>query len=525
MYAEIKGPTYTQLAAWETQSWGSAAGTGGRRARRALDFREQLEAGAVQFDTNPFGAGPIWEPVFQAASAGDYLWVPAARGRVFKVRKADGGVQALIDPFDGAADDHTYVAGPVAAGPGGVYFNVIRLDPLHPWDTDAVGSWLVRIAPDGAVSKVSYAGLVPSAPAAAAPCKTRFSSSDLPFPPAPDAVPPTIPCGAQRAALNVTPAFSGDGAVFTVSRAQFNGRFGYLIALGPDLSFRWAASLRDRLHDGCNVGVLTNGAPGGCRPGTADGVDPLTNELPAAVVDDSSSASPVVAPDGSVLYGSNTRYNFAQGHLLKFSGQGTFEAAYGFGWDTTPVIHRHDGTYSIVLKENHYDVGSYCNDQDACPRPRATVTPTDPEAYFVTRLDPGLAVEWQYRGTNTESCTRLPDESLDCVSDHPLGFEFCVNVVAVAGDGTVYANSEDGNLYVIGNDGQFRQSLFLGAAVGAAYTPVVLGRDGSVYTQNFGRMIVAGNVAPGCAASESSGERKADCPAPAPVPTLVGPTR
>jgi hypothetical protein len=521
VYTELKQGGYTHLAAWESQSWGIRRwdwrdGTLAETWSFQSDWKPVPYAG---FAANPYGTGPLWEPVFQAALAGDFLWVPGARGRVFKVRKSDGGVQALIDPLPGIGDAHTFVAGPVVAAPEGVYFNVIRLDAAHPWDADVVDSWLVRIAPDGTISKVSYSTLVPGAPAAGAPCETRFFPDDLPFPAPAGTLLPTIPCGTQRTALDVAPAFGDDGTVYTVSRAHFAGRYGYLIALGADLSFHWAATLRDRLHDGCNVAMPPTGSPGGCRTGSTDGVDPATGGAPAGVVDDTSSSSPVPTPDG-VLYGANTRYNFAQGHLMKFSASGAFQSAYGFGWDTTPVVYRHDGTYSMVMKENRYDTGSYCGTQQFCPTPRATFSPADADAYYVTRLDPSLAAEWRYRSVNTESCVPAGG-SIQCVSDHPRGFEFCVNLVAIAADGTVYANSEDGNLYVISPDGAAASVLFLGVAVGAAYTPVVLGTDGLVYTQNFGRMIVAG-PAQGCAAAGSGAEARSPvCSAPAPVPVLI----
>jgi hypothetical protein len=62
----------------------------------------------------------------------------------------------------------------------------------------------------------------------------------------------------------------------------------------------------------------------------------------------------------------------------------------------------------------------------------------------------------------------------------------------------VYVTSEDGNLYVLpqGNTGVFTTpsaNLFLNLAVGSAYTPLSIGPDGKLYTQNDGHMFVVGN--------------------------------
>src|SRR5207244_1113405 len=91
--------------------------------------------------------------------------------------------------------------------------------------------------------------------------------------------------------------------------------------------------------------LLTIGSPGGCRAGQpANGVDPATNEAPAGRVIDQSSSSPVVTPDGGVIYGSYTRYNYARGHMFRFDRNGNFVAAFDFGWDSTPAIYAHNGT-------------------------------------------------------------------------------------------------------------------------------------------------------------------------------------
>jgi len=84
-----------------------------------------------------------------------------------------------------------------------------------------------------------------------------------------------------------------------------------------------------------------------------------------------------------------------------------------------------------------------------------------------------------------------------CVNDRPDNFEWCINAPAIAGDGTVYANSEDGRLYAIdqGQHGVFtkpRQALFLNLAVGAAYTPLSLLPNGLILTQNNGHLFVVG---------------------------------
>jgi len=96
-----------------------------------------------------------------------------------------------------------------------------------------------------------------------------------------------------------------------------------------------------------------------------------------------------------------------------------------------------------------------------------------------------------YQNTNDQVCERLADGSLKCESS-PGGFEWCVNMVAVDRDGVVFANSEDGNVYAIDRAGQEIGRLFLKVAIGAAYTPLAIGGDGRVYTQNDGVLFAVG---------------------------------
>ncbi|HEY2293907.1 MAG TPA: hypothetical protein VGM86_24660 [Thermoanaerobaculia bacterium] len=496
VYMEFKGGTFTTALQWETQDWIEKKLTWqGGNLVTAWSYTSSWKP--VPFASLNTGVGPFWEPVFHPVMAGNYIYVPAAQGKVVKLRKSDGSVAATINPFPPTTSNatDTFVASPLSADQNGnIYYNAIRLSHSNPWEQDVVDSWLVKITPQDQSSKVSFSVLTPGAPAGTdTTCKLEFDSSLLPWPPSPDAVPDTTQCGSQRPGINVAPAIAPDGTIYTVSKGHFVTRYNYLIAVNPNLTLKWAASLRGRLHDGCGV-LLPINAPGGCRTGAHLGVDPGTNEPgPGRVVDDGT-ASPTVTPDGSVVIGTYTRYNWAQGHLMKFSSTGQFQGAYAFGWDVTPGIYSHGTTYSIVTKDNHYgDTGSYCDDETVCPSDRTATHPNYPEAYFITQLSPSMGVEWSWRNTNTLSCTRASNGSVTCTSDHPNGFEFCVNVMAIAGDGTVFVNSEDGNTYAILQGGTLRDHIFQQLALGAAYTPASIGGDGKIYSQNAGHLFVLGN--------------------------------
>ncbi|HKE22032.1 MAG TPA: hypothetical protein VKB88_06550 [Bryobacteraceae bacterium] len=462
---------------------------------------------ASDWKPEPDASGELgdWEPVFHAAVAEDYVYVPGFGGTVWKLNQGSGQVVAHINPFGSAVDPNIFVSGPLTAdSQGNIYYNALKLSITNsqstndPWSygpnfdgqnaADIPGAWLVKIGADGSTHMTSYKTLISTAPTT---CETTFAydGAPLPWPPSPTAqVQSTVPCLSQRPGVNIAPAIAPDGTIYSVSVAHnpYASRFAYVIAFHPDLTLKWAASLRGLLHDGCNGVLPQNGTLGGCRLGATPGVDPATNEPPAGRVIDQSTSSPVVTPDGGVLYGAYTIYNFARGHLFRFSATGQFLGAYDFGWDTTPAVYQHNGTFSIVLKDNHYDASSYCSDPNFCP-----VAPPGP--YYITQLNPSMTPEWKFQNNNTQSCSRNPDGTLSCVSDHPNGFEWCINAPAVDAIGNVYANSEDGNLYVIPQGGKSAATIFMNLAIGAAYTPLSLGPDGKIYTQNDGRLFVIGN--------------------------------
>jgi hypothetical protein len=464
VFVEIKGGTYT-VGNWSTQTWGVQAfrWQGSNLVPRWTVFSD--------WQPVPFTAGaggPLFEPVFQPVLSNGYLFMPGVGGSVQRVDRDSG---QIIDRFGGPQplDASTFVTGPLVTDiAGSLYYNVIALARTLPWNTDVRDAWITRITPQFAVSFGHFSNLIPQAPLPNAQCVGVFSNNDLPWPPSPSAVPPGVSCGSQRPGINVAPAIAPDGTIYTIGRAHLNSRYTYLVALDSTLAPKWSASLRDRLNDGCNVLLPPNGTPGGCRDGAIQGVDPSDNTPGAGRAIDDSSSSPLIAPDGSVFYGAYTRYNYVQGHLMHFSASGTYLGAYRFGWDITPAIFPRANGYSIVTKENHYPVGSYCDDPTHCPG--GVRRATDPSGYFVTRLDESLAVEWQVRNPNNQ--------------------EWCVNGPAIDRDGVSYINAEDGMLYAIGPDGAIRQSIVLTEALGQAYTPVAIDDKGRVYAEKAGKLFV-----------------------------------
>jgi hypothetical protein len=450
-------------------------------------------------EPNGFGLSG-WEPVFHAVLSGRFIYVPGFGGTVWKLDKESGAVVSHLNPFGSTIDPNTFVAGPLSADShGNVYFNAIKLiDPsiADPWfGSDVLGAWLVKMDPDGSSKTVTFTELVPGAPVAFSNCPgVFFDTTTLPWPPSPTAMPLQFACGSQRPGVNVAPAIAPDGTIYTLSRDHFNEWLAYLVAVNPDLTPKWQASLQNRLNDGCGVllpiaTTANPNQPNSCRMGTTLGVDPMTNAPGSGTVSDLGSSTPTILPDGSVLYAALTFYNEERGHLMKFSSQGEFLAAYDFGWDSTPAVIQHGNTYSIVIKDNHYGVPAYCFDPLS---PICTPLPNGP--YYITRLNSDLVPEWKFQNATTDTCQRNPDGSITCIPNtNPNGFEWCVNAPVIDQDGFAYVNSEDGNLYVLNRDGTLRHKLFTNLAIGAAYTPLSIGPDGRIYTQNDGHLFVVGS--------------------------------
>ena len=435
-----------------------------------------------------------WEPVFHPVLANGYIYVPGAGGTIWRVNKSTGQAAAHINPFTAGQTDptRTFVSSPLtAADDGSIYYNVLELNTNgNPWNqNDVAGAWLVKITPTDSTATVTYATLVPNAPPGNSNhCPGTFfnlndGGASLPWPPPGVVAPPAQRCGSQRPGVNIAPAVAPDGTVYTASVAHFDPIVTYLIAVNPDLTPKWAASMQNVLSDGCGVllpiapqGV--NNLPNSCRYGTKVGVDPTTNAKGSSTISDLASSSPTVLPDGSVIFGVTDNYNYSRGHLLHFSAQGAYLNAYTFGWDSSAAVYTHDNTYSIVIKDNHYPSPAYCSFNN----PVCTSTPPGP--YYLSQVNPNMQVEWSFQNTTIDQ-------------QHPNGYEWCVNAPAIDGTGLVYATSEDGNVYTIpqGHHGVFttpQQKIFLLQAIGAAYTPLSIANDGREYSQNDGHLFVLG---------------------------------
>jgi len=504
--------TFTGNNTWNTQIW--------NQRKLSWEDGKLVQKWNFQTDWKPeprlLQTETIWEPVYHAVLVDDFVFDPGFGGTIFKLDKETGAPLARINPFP-TIDPTVFVAGPLSTdGKGNIFYNVVQTDRAVATPAArarVLDSWLVKVSETGSVTKVRYSDLLAQAnPPPPTTCVGTFEgNTELPWPPTPTSKPASGPCGFQRVGLNIAPAIAPDGTIYTASRANLNTRYSYLVAVNPDLTLKWAGSLRDRgINDGCGVLIPKATATqkvqkGKCSFDAPTGVDPATNDMPAGRVIDSGTSSPTVLPDGSILLGAYTRYNIARGHLFKFSSSGQFQGSFDFGWDDTlAVVPRDDDNFSIVMKDNHYDeeAGFYCNPSPRFPNSLTVCDSTGIPAgpFYITQLNQDLQVEWKFQSTETRSCTRNPDGTVTCVDTgtQPNGFEWCINAPAVDSAGNVYVESEDGFLYVLdqGHQGVFttpKAKVFMNLAVGAAYTPMSIDKKGRLYAQNNGHLVVIGS--------------------------------
>ncbi len=204
-----------------------------------------------------------------------------------------------------------------------------------------------------------------------------------------------------------------------------------------------------------------------------------------ALIFDASSASPTVGPDGDVYMGvleNPFPDHNDRGWLLHFDSTLSQSKIPGsFGWDDTVSIvpasavssYKGTSSYLLMTKYNNYagiGTGDGVN-KIAILDPNATEP--DPILSSVAVMNEVLTIK---------GVTPDPD-----FPQFPGAVrEWCINTAAVdPSTKSVLANSEDGKLYRWDlTTNRFSQRITLSSGIGEAYTPTVIGPDGTVYAIN-----------------------------------------
>jgi hypothetical protein len=216
-----------------------------------------------------------------------------------------------------------------------------------------------------------------------------------------------------------------------------------------------------------------------------------------ATVSGDSSASPMVGPDGDVYYGvleSNCcgSHNY-RGWMLHFNSTLTQTKIPGsFGWDDTPSVvpaslvpsYAGPSSYLILVKYNNY-VGAGAGDG----------------VNKLAVLDPNASQTDEYPGSLPATQVMREVLTVAGVTPEPQpGFpnavrEWCINTAVIDPvSKSAFVNSEDGVIYRWDfTTNTLAQSLRLTAGLGEAYTPTLIGADGTIYAINDATLFAIGN--------------------------------
>jgi hypothetical protein len=265
--------------------------------------------------------------------------------------------------------------------------------------------------------------------------------------------------GIIKVVTNNAPALSNDQQTLYI--AVSNGGSGYLVALN---STTLAPKTKVALVD-----------PGSGAP----------SDLP-----DDGTASPMVGPDGGVFYGVlENPFASSKGWMLHFSADLSQEFTPGaFGWDDTAsivpasMVPSYKGTsfYLLMTKYNNYGgLGGDGVNKIAILDPNATQTDQRTGVTVMKEVE-------TIAGPTPDPAFRpgLPNAVR----------EWCINTAAVdPATDSVFANSEDGKLYRWNlTTNTFTEVVTLTSGLGEAYTPTVIGTDGTVYAVNNATLFAVG---------------------------------
>ncbi len=262
--------------------------------------------------------------------------------------------------------------------------------------------------------------------------------------------------------FNCAPALSMDESKLYVAVNSQNFGFGYLLALDST-----TLNLVNKVR-------LTD---------PASGFD--------ASLTDESSATPTVGPDGDVYFGVlETPFpsHNDRGWLLHFNSDlSQLKTPGSFGWDETTsvvdasLVPSYHGTskYLLFSKYNNYagiNTGDGVN-KIAILDPNATET--DPVIPSATVMAEVLTIKGKTRDPKNPGGVK----------------EWCINSAAIdPATKSVLANSEDGKLYRWDlTTNTLTQTIRLTRGIGEAYTPTVIGSDGTAYAINDAILFAVGN--------------------------------
>jgi|HubBroStandDraft_4_1064222.scaffolds.fasta_scaffold01915_4 hypothetical protein len=269
----------------------------------------------------------------------------------------------------------------------------------------------------------------------------------------------------QKVNMNCAPALSLDGRTLYVGMDTFDFGYGYLLALN-------STTLQP-----INVVRLTD---------PWSGLD--------STITDETSATPTVGPDGDVYFGvleNPFPSHNDRGWLLHFNGDLTqIKIPGSFGWDDTASVvdaslvpsYHGSSSYLLMTKYNNYagiGTGDGVNKL-------AVLDPNAPMEDLVFKNVSVMKDVLTIKGVT-------PDPNFPTFP-HAVR-EWCINTAAVdPATKSILANSEDGTLYrwdLVGN--KFSQRIPLTSGIGEAYTPTIIGSDGTAYAINDAILFAIGH--------------------------------
>jgi hypothetical protein len=471
-----------------------------------------------------------WEPLFQPAIYGDFIYIPEANGRVAKVRRTDGVRVHLYDNPDGLDGFPQFdyrVSSPITAAPNGdIFYSAISTDPAAP--TVIRDSWYLKGKNDGAGSLQLWPVRFNVSPPAGG-CQGTFRDSvpvpALPWPPSPTATAPTIPCGPPMPALNSAPVVSSSGdTVYLVTRFSGAENHTYVHAVSPNTMIpRWTRAMHQMLRNGCSntLNSLVGLSPitaldtavfddVNCRIGSQLERHRDTGTRGSYVANHRAMNQGVPTPDNGLAIGFDTRQDNRRGMLAVFrSTDGAIRAGFNSGFNRmATVVSRPAAEWALTFADNNY--------------------PNSPYQMTQWKINVGAIlrnVQWTTRSTSKERCVldngiktcnlvdpgdgngpgqqnfwcwvALNDSGASSCDRQPrpwyggAPFDFISRAPVTTSGNDVISTSSDGHLYKMdGITGAIENKIFVDSSFGAADEPITIDRRGRILTIKEGNLSV-----------------------------------